>query len=123
MAYTAPTTRSDGFVVDANTWNTEIVNNILYLQGHILTGRIADTGAITAGTGFTCNKSATGVYDITYTVAYGAVPLVLATQATSTTGYIAWVGASSTTGCTIKIKSDAGSAIDQPFNFMVRDVV
>lgn len=33
MAWTTPTTRSTGYVVLASDWNTDIVNNLLYLHG------------------------------------------------------------------------------------------
>lgn len=32
MAYVAPTTRSDGYVVDASQWNQDVVNNVIALR-------------------------------------------------------------------------------------------
>ncbi len=76
----------------------------------IVTGQVDSTGAINAGTGFTVNKTGTGVYDITFGTPFVAAPIVLAS---ATTNNIVAVTASSTTGFT----ATAFSA-DRDFNFV-----
>jgi hypothetical protein len=85
-----------------------------------VTGRVTDTGAITAGTGFTVNKSATGTYDVTFTSAFSAVPTVMATVGDTAAGRAIKVNTPATTGFTVKISNVAGAPTneDQPFNFV-----
>jgi microcystin-dependent protein len=83
-------------------------------------GRISSAGAIVRGAGFTCSKTGTGVYAITFTAAYLRVPFVQVTgegaaQAAETT----WMVAPATTGVTIRSFSTASSAIDDSFTFGV----
>lgn len=48
----------------------------------IRTGRVAAAGTISGGTGFTVNKTGTGLYSITFSTPFSAVPIVIATAET-----------------------------------------
>jgi hypothetical protein len=52
MAWTAPTTRSTGLLVTASIWNTDIVNNLLYLKASpTFDGNVTVSGTLTVSTG------------------------------------------------------------------------
>jgi hypothetical protein len=84
----------------------------------LLTGRIASGGGITAGTGFTVSKGATGLYTINFSTAFIAVPVVLLTPGPSGADLTAVLNAVSTTAFTAFLLA-VGSAADEPFHFLV----
>lgn len=61
----------------ANVWTvTDDATNtrVKVTPPRIITGRINADGTIAAGTGFTVNRPSAGTYDITFTVAFAALP-------------------------------------------------
>jgi hypothetical protein len=82
-----------------------------------LTGQITGaTGAITGGTGFTCLRTGTGHYTITFTNAFAAVPTVVVTPAGGQLLSIASVGTGSfLVNCTDR----SGVQQDVNFHFIV----
>lgn len=84
---------------------------------YIIRGVVSSTGAILAGTGFTVSHTGTGLYTITFTTAFSAMPAVTVTPQ-SGLGRIATctsVGAGSTG---IDTRDTSGTATDNQFNFI-----
>ena len=88
------------------------------LSSGAITGQVSAAGAVTAGTGWSVNRSATGTYDVTFTSAYSAAPTVVVTLTDITNHLVYAITASSTTGFTVKITSGSGSATNCSFNFV-----
>lgn len=107
------------FLYVASFWFEISRDVVLAVAPRILTGIITSAGAITAGTGFTVAHPGVGQYDLTYTVAYAAAPIVLVTALTGP--FIGVLNAASGTGgCTIFIEnSTTGAVASQAFNFIV----
>lgn len=123
MAYVDPSERSDGFIITPTVWNQDVVANVQALYSRVITGRVTSAGAITAGTGFSVNKSATGVYDVTYDTTQAAALLVHITPADATSPRIFTVTSTSTTGFTVKTFNTSSTATDCAFVFTARPVV
>lgn len=131
MAYTAPTIRATGDLITASIYNTDIVNNIIYLnsRGAPITGNITgSTGATAAGTGFTSSRTAVGTYTITYSPALSAAPAVAITPieaVTKSTAGIIYSNGTNSTGIKIFDTSVAnlGTLIDQSFLFIATPLV
>ncbi len=123
MAWTTPTSRSNGDIITPTEWNTDLVNNLNHLYNRVITGRIAGAGTITAGTGFTVNRSATGQFDVTFTSSFAATPLVTATSEDGTGVFIVGVTAVTSSTFTVKVKTDANVASNTGFNFTARPVL
>lgn len=83
-----------------------------------LTGRIASAGTVTAGTGFTVNRSGTGTYDVTFTTAFTAAPTVLANPVAGASNLTATITNVATTGVTINTHTGTGSATNTDFHFV-----
>lgn len=69
MAYTPPTTRSDGYVVTASVYNADLINNIIALR----TGGAGAVEQSTSSTGAQANFDLTGRW--TYLRCTGAAPV------------------------------------------------
>jgi hypothetical protein len=87
----------------------------------IIRGRLKEDGGIASGIGFTAEKTATGVYKITFTSPYAAEPLVFvspfgnfARHATSTL----WSEGEATKARRINIYDAEGKAVDSSFQFV-----
>ncbi len=52
----------------------------IVLPGAVLTGIIAQNGSIVAGTGFSVAKGTAGLYNVTFSVPFSALPVVTATS-------------------------------------------
>lgn len=88
----------------------------------MLNGQIASAGTITRGTGFTCNKSATGVYDISFSTAFASTPIVVASLSVATgLQQTISVETPATTGVTVKTFNSTGAA-DIGFTFIVNAI-
>lgn len=82
----------------------------------LVRGGVLSTGVKTLGEGFTSAKNSTGVYTITYTVAYAAIPVVVASITSAASSTIAV--SSDTTTVEIRTFTDAGIATDLGFSFI-----
>lgn len=89
----------------------------------IMAGRVSGAGAIVAGSGYTVNRASTGVYVITLTTAFAAVPVVSLTtdySGGSATNY--WLTNSITAGAfTVQSFNSAAAAVDSPFHWIAMD--
>jgi hypothetical protein len=80
-------------------------------------GTVSSAGAVTAGTGFTSAKDATGKYTVTFTSAFSATPTV---TATSHAGAAVQIQAVSTTAVTLWFYV-GGDFTDSAFSFVAMD--
>lgn len=83
-------------------------------------GRVAGAGTLIKGYGFTVEKTATGTYAITYSVAFPSQPLILVTPETGAVdrfGLSAEVGTPKSTA-KVLIFNAAGELKDSPFGFL-----
>ena len=110
-------------MVTAANWN-ELANDLIWLRGpgNVLTGVIGSTGTITAGTGFTCSRSSTGIYVITYTNSISSAR-VLAVPFGAAAALTVNVSSSVSASCTIELLNAASTHVDCNFFFEVREVV
>lgn len=93
----------------------------LGLGTRVVKGTISTAGAVLAGTGFTCARSATGTYVITFTTAWAAAPMVFFTAEATTGGSVAALDGPTTT-TTIPVKTFAsGTRTDYKFHFIAMD--
>lgn len=85
-----------------------------------LTGRIADNGTISAGSGFTiAAHGTTGQYDITFDTAYAATPAVQVTGNVTTFSSNSWAADPSTTGVSVYSQTGGIGPVDAGFTFTV----
>jgi hypothetical protein len=84
-----------------------------------LTGQITTTGTITAGSGFTAARNSAGNYTITFTAAFSAAPVVLATVVNSQPIVVDLVSVAAGS-FTIEFRTAAGVATDQNWQFMAQ---
>lgn len=86
----------------------------------IIWGKITgSSGAVAIGKGdFTCTRASTGVYNIKFSVGFGAVPVVLATGISAATASTAKVTLKTAISCTVTMATEAGVA-DQDFYLVV----
>lgn len=88
-------------------------------------GTINADGTVRSGTGFTAAKTATGVYEITFTTPYTTVPVILGFAADTTGGLVAKVrSAVPTTVSKATINtylSGSGASTDSAFNFIAME--
>jgi hypothetical protein len=89
----------------------------------ILAGRIGSTGTIVSGTGFTVNHTGTGIYVITFTVAFAAVPVLSVLTDYSGGSATNYLLSNSITAGSVTIQSfnNALTAVDTPFHFIAMD--
>lgn len=73
MAYVAPTTRADGYVVPASVWNSDVVNNVIALKALIDGGGAVPAEQTTTATGAQANFDLTARN--TYLRCTGAAPV------------------------------------------------
>lgn len=85
-----------------------------------LAGRIASTGTVTAGTGFSVTKGSTGLYTINFSPAFASVPVVHVNQIATSTLYFVGVTAVSASSASIRITTNSGTLTDQAFHFSAR---
>ena len=94
----------------------------------IVRGRVNANGTIARGSGFTVNKFATGRYTITFTTAFAAVPVVVATVESTggaTGATILHDAATPTTTTTATVStliSSGGTFSDKAFDFIAMAV-
>jgi hypothetical protein len=82
----------------------------------MITGQVAATGAITAGSGFTVAAGGAGVYTVTFNTAFATVPTVLAILGpTAPAASRFMVVTAVTTG---QVVFATGPGTNQPFNFV-----
>lgn len=98
---------------------TPLVTN----QPRTLTGYIASAGTITAGTGFTCNRTGTGVFAITFTTPFTIAPTVVATLVRNGTAFITVQSAPSTTLVTFLVSDVSFSPLNNDFLFIAMTTV
>lgn len=111
---------SDGtkFLAGDGTWKAPTASKVI-------TGLIAAAGTITAGTGFTINGShVTGIYTITFSVAFGATPTIQVTLASDPASVLQRPGisAQSASAFTVKMANNAGALGDAAFNFLAYQI-
>jgi hypothetical protein len=85
-------------------------------------GQVGSDGSITRGSGFTAAKNSTGVYTVTFTVAFPAVPIVVATPAGSTLGVNVATADHAVGSFRAFCSNAAGSAADSAFTFIADPV-
>lgn len=86
-----------------------------------ITGSVTGAGAVTAGTGFTVNRTGAGRYVITFTLAFTAAPVVVVSVVAATGNETLTVNASTTTAFQVNT-NDAGAAVDRAFYFIAAEV-
>lgn len=82
----------------------------------VIAGRVAATGAITAGVGFTVTKGVTGTWTLNFS---RIVTSCVVSPAADFAGFV--VVDTFTTApptCRVKLYSNTVAALDQPFNFI-----
>jgi hypothetical protein len=83
-----------------------------------IAGQINASGTLTAGTGFTCVKAATGAYTVRWTFPVRAILGSSVSFVSGGYGYIAINGhPGSVDGLYVQIYSNALAAMDNPFEF------
>lgn len=87
---------------------------------HLTRGVIDDSGAIIAGTGFTCSRVTLGVYRINFTSPFSGVPSVTVTpRLQSGIQHSAYTWLVSATGFNVYVYRSATTPVDTDFDFCV----
>jgi hypothetical protein len=94
------------FVPGADTYNLRIVRGV-----------VAANGAVVFGTGFSCTRTGTGVYEVTFTTAFVDQPSITATCQAST-DRIAVISTHFAGSCTIRVVSGSGTPVDGYFDII-----
>ena len=92
-----------------------------WLAERTVRGQINTTGSgtIDRGTGFTINRTGTGVLAVTFTTAFAIIPTVVTTYySVATSNVNPRLSALATTGFTVTMLSSANAAVDGVFNFI-----
>lgn len=89
-------------------------------SGKVVRGNVSDTGTVTAGTGFSVVKGATGAYTITFDPAFKGPPSVMAMgDAASIPLTITQDGIATGSQLALRIRNaDTNVAIDEAFSFI-----
>ena len=86
----------------------------------MIRGQVESSGAISAGTGFTVNRSATGTYDITIQTAFSALPSAVASAADSNGRNISTlVNMTSSSTFSVVMFNELNVLTNSKFNFIV----
>jgi hypothetical protein len=85
----------------------------------ILRGRIASSGSLQEGTGFTPSRIGIGHYRITFTTAFVGIPTVTVTTVSGLAPQITTISAASSTTIDVFTWAASGSALDTDFHFIV----
>lgn len=81
------------------------------IGGGVIAGAVNANGTVNRGTGFSSSRVSAGVYDVTYTTAFAATPIVLATPVASQQLFM--VSNETTSG----FRATFGPPADNQFNF------
>ncbi len=94
------------------------------ISSNMITGIVAANGTITAGSGFSVNRTAAGIYVITFTSPFSAAPVVVANLLDDTSGHFVRVRTVTTSGFTLEVRgTDFGQpGIDTAFDFIATAV-
>lgn len=84
----------------------------------LIRGVIDSTGGKTAGNGFSCTRTGTGVYSITWSTAFSSTPAVVATLQADLPQYSIFAIITSNTAVTVKVYDATGTASSQSFSFI-----
>jgi hypothetical protein len=130
MTFVTPPTFTVGQVLTAAQQNI-LSGDLTYLNSRQapVTGQITGTtGAITAGTGFSCTRTGTGTYQITYSPTLSAAPVVAIQPVQVAVKSVGSIINSNTSGQTqLKIfdttVANLGSLLDQDFLFIATPLV
>lgn len=81
-------------------------------------GIVGPSGAITVGSGFTCVRSGTSTFTITFAKPFTTAPVVVATATTGSATSIVTLGGVTSTAVTICTASTSGTFAPLPFHFI-----
>jgi hypothetical protein len=87
----------------------------------ILRGRIGSNGAVLSGSGFTCSRTAAGLYLITYATTFPSTPTMTLSPSVGATGgpYNAHTNGITTVAAGVRIMTGSGTNIDDAFDFII----
>lgn len=96
---------------------------ITFLQGEVvIRGGVSSLGALTKGSGFTSAKTGTGIYTVTFSVAFDDPPIIVAWPTAAGTGSTLPAGFTNgitVNGATIQFfVANTVAAVDAPFDFI-----
>jgi len=99
---------------------------IAYIKSKIgagggVSGTVDSSGGVVAGTGFTCNNSGTGIFDVTFSPSLAVAPVAIVVTANNTSAARICVVSSATlntSGFTVKIRDDNGTFLSEGFSFI-----
>jgi len=95
------------------TMNQDVLCTFNYPK--IIFGKITSAGVVSIGKGdFTCAKGATGIYNISYNVCFGAIPIVMVTGISAATASTGRITSKTGAGCVVTMGTQAAAA-DQDF--------
>ena len=83
----------------------------------IVRGEITSSGTVGLGSGFTCSRTGTGVYELTYTTPFVSPPSFTATAEESAGPQIVTYSGYGSTGVTVKVWTIGGAAVDSYLQF------
>jgi hypothetical protein len=121
VAWTTPKTWNVGDILTAADMNTYVRDNTKWLLA--ITGSVHSGGTVLQGSGFSSVKNSTGVYTVTFSVAFAAAPMVLLTTNQAGAGRIIELGNPLPTTTAFVVNtwdSVTGSAQDAGFIFHAR---
>ena len=84
----------------------------------VIRGKVSSTGVLLQGSGFTCTRTGTGTYQITFSPSFPTAPDVTVSAESSSSFFVAIVGASLTTVCNVRIVNASNTAVDGTFHFI-----
>lgn len=88
-----------------------------------VTGRVAANGTKLAGTGFSVVHSGTGIYTVTFTTAFSAVPLILLAVNPTGDGNMIGFTSATTSSFVVQIDDKSGTPVDHIFDFWAHEIV
>lgn len=88
----------------------------------IVRGAVSSTGTVAKGSGFSSSRTSAGIFVVTYTSAFAAVPVLVATAFVSGGVRITGISSESASGFTIEIRNDGATLSDAAFSFYAMNV-
>lgn len=92
------------------------------LQSSPITGQIASGGTVTAGTGWSVNRSGTGIYDVTFDSAFAATPTIVASPI-DVSARLVKIDSPTTAGFSIFTYTTGGAAANGGSHFLAFETV
>jgi len=108
-------TLSSGGTLQQNAKNVLVSNTNASSSLAVVRGLVSAAGGVNTGEGWSCVRSGTGIYDITFTTSFASDPV---TTVSTTTEGLPSVLATGTSSIQIETRNRTGTLVNQAFHFI-----